>query len=103
MKPENLNPKAREAFAKTLIEVGVSIFKAIILLVTIAPISVIFKSAFDGKSSNISLLEMAASISGGTQVFLLAILSAAFILGHFFRREGLRHLHELENQSNHNT
>ncbi|MBE7374748.1 MULTISPECIES: hypothetical protein [Pseudomonadaceae] len=102
MKPENLNPKAREAFAKTLIEVGVSIFKAIILLVTIAPISVIFKSAFDGESSNISFLEIAASISGGTQIILLVMLSAAFILGHLFRREGLRHLHELENQSEHN-
>lgn len=101
MKPEKLNPKAREAFAKTLIEVGVSIFKAIILLVTVAPISLILKGAFDGEASNISFLEIAASISDGAKITLLVMLSIAFILGHFFRREGLRHLHELENQSEH--
>ena len=67
MKPEELNPKAREAFAKILIDVRVSIFKTIILLVTVAPISIIFKSVFDGKALNISLLKMASSISSGTQ------------------------------------
>jgi hypothetical protein len=32
MNPNNYNPKAREAFAKSLIDIGVAIFKGIVLL-----------------------------------------------------------------------
>lgn len=96
MRPEDLNPKAREAFAKTLIEVGVSIFKGIILLFTVVPVTAILKSAFDGVAVDVSLLKMIGSMSVGMYVILLSFLIAAFLVGHLFRREGLRHLHEID-------
>lgn len=97
MKPEKLNPKAREAFAKTLIDVGVSVFKGIILLLTVIPIAAIFKSAFDGVSIEISLIKIIGSMTISTYITLLALLIIAFFIGHLFRKEGLRHLHEIEN------
>ena len=97
MKPEKLNPKAREAFAKTLIDVGVSVFKGIILLLTVIPIAAIFKSAFDGVSIEISLIKIIGSMTISTYITLLALLIIAFFIGNLFRKEGLRHLHEIEN------
>lgn len=97
MKPEKLNPKAREAFAKTLIDVGVSVFKGIILLLTVIPIAAIFKSAFDGVSIEVSLIKIIGSMTISTYITLLALLITAFFIGHLFRKEGLRHLHEIEN------
>ncbi|MDP3816146.1 hypothetical protein [Pseudomonas sp.] len=96
MKPENLNPKAREAFAKTLIDVGVSVFKGIILLLTVIPIAAIFKSAFDGVSIEVSLIKIIGSMTIGTYITLLTLLIIAFFIGHLFRKEGLRHLHEIK-------
>ena len=55
MKPEEYNGKAREAFAKSLIDIGVAIFKGIILLVTVVPITVLAKSAFDSKGNPVSM------------------------------------------------
>ncbi len=96
MKAENLNPKAREAFAKTLIDVGVSVFKGIILLLTVIPIAAIFKSAFDGVSIEVSLIKIVGSMTVATYITLLTLLIIAFFIGHLFRKEGLRHLHEIE-------
>jgi hypothetical protein len=97
MKSDDLNPKAREAFARTLIDVGVSVFKGIILLLTVIPIAAIFKSAFDGVSIEVSLIRIMGSMTSGTYITLLVLLIAAFFIGHLFRKEGLRHLHEIEN------
>lgn len=96
MKSENLNPRAREAFARTLIDVGVSVFKGMILLLTVIPIAAIFKSAFDGVSVEVSLIKIIGTMTIGTYVVFMALLVTAFFVGHLFRKEGLRHLHELE-------
>lgn len=48
MKPNEYNPKAREAFGKSLIDIGVAIFKGIMLLFTLAPLSFLLKGALDG-------------------------------------------------------
>lgn|GEM_PF-2988500 len=97
MKPDNYNPKAREAFARSLIELGVSVFKAVILLVTALPLTLVVKGVFDGGLQQISVFDLIGSLSMTTKVIILSLLIASFVLGHLFRKEGLRHLHELEN------
>lgn len=95
MEPEQYNPKAREAFGRSLIEIGVAISKGLILLFTVVPMAAIIKSIFDG-SKSISLVSVTSSLSVDTQAVILFFIIVSFIAGHFFRKEGLRHLHELE-------
>ncbi len=97
MNPNNYNPNAREAFARSLIDIGVAIFKGIVLLLTIAPLAAIFRSAFDTEKK-VSFLNMVGNLTPGTQWLFICLLGGAFILGHFFRKEGLRHLHEMEDK-----
>lgn len=47
MKPEEYNPKAREAFGKSLIDVGVGIFKGVVLLFTVAPMTLLIKNGLN--------------------------------------------------------
>jgi hypothetical protein len=97
MKPEEYNPKAREAFGKSLIDVGVGIIKGTVLLFTVAPLAITMKGAMDGTNKNISWLELFGSMNSLTYFLFLGLLAAALLLGHYFRKEGLRHIHEIEN------
>ena len=97
MKLEEYNPKAREAFAKSLIDIGVAIFKSIMLLVTVVPASVVVKAILDGKKLNVSLLSISQALSSGTVLVFSSFALVGILVGYYFRKEGLRHLHELEN------
>jgi hypothetical protein len=97
LKPEEYNPKAREAFGKSLIDIGVSIFKGIMLLFTIVPLTFMLKVAVDGSSKSISFIDLFSFMSTSTYLIFLAVLFCAFFLGYYFRKEGLRHIHEIEN------
>jgi hypothetical protein len=99
MKPDNYNPKAREVFGKSLIDIGVAIFKSIILLITVAPLAAIMQSGFKGEKESISIFEIWLSLSSGTQWTFVIFLILSFIAGALFRQEGLRHIHELENEA----
>ncbi|MFB2684796.1 hypothetical protein ACRN9O_22005 [Shewanella oncorhynchi] len=96
MKPSDYNPKAKEAFGRTLIDIGVAIFKGLMLLFTVAPASIIIKDIFEGGTSRISLYEALAAMSNSTYYMFLGIILIGFLIGHFFRKEGLRYLHEVE-------
>lgn len=96
MKPDKYNPKAREAFGKSLIDIGVAIFKGIILLVTVVPLTLFAKSAFESNGSSISVFKILGSISNETLGSLMGLILVAYFAGHYFRKEGLRHIHELE-------
>lgn len=102
MKPEEYNPKAREAFGQSLIDIGVSIFKAIMLLVTAIPLAALAKGVFLPHEQKVSVWEALVSISPGTQALVFALLIGSFLLGYYFRKEGLRHIHELENPNQEN-
>ncbi len=95
MNPKNYNPKAREAFAKSLIDIGVGIFKSIMTLVIIVPITFILKGALEGKKDFYAL----SNVSDPLFNSFIALMVIGFCLGYYFRREGLRHLHELENNA----
>lgn len=95
VKPEDYNPVAREAFGRSLIDIGVSIFKGVVLLLTVVPLAAIFKSAFD-RGEEVSFLAIVNNLSPGTQWLFIGLLGVAFVSGYVFRKEGLRHLHELE-------
>ncbi|ATC88752.1 hypothetical protein PARC_b0569 [Pseudoalteromonas arctica A 37-1-2] len=58
MKPEDYNPKAKEAFGKSLIDIGVAIFKGIILLFTVVPLAAILQIAINGNKKSVSLFDM---------------------------------------------
>lgn len=102
MKPEEYNPKAREAFGQLLIDIGVSIFKAIMLFMTVVPLAALAKGVFLPHEQNVSVWEALVSISPGTQALIFALLIGSFWLGYYFWKEGLRHIHELENQNQEN-
>lgn len=96
MKPDELNPKAREAFGKSLIDIGVAIFKSLMLLCTVFPLAAFLKAIFSSPDASVSLLEILSRISLITYLLIIAFFCMAFLLGHYFRKEGIRHLHELE-------
>ncbi len=97
MKIEDYGPKAREAFGKTLIDISVSIYKGVILLFTVLPLAAIAKSVFvDGSVHAISLYEVIDGQPTSTKVSLFILLATAFIAAHYYRKEGLRHIHEAE-------
>ena len=96
MKPEEYNPKAREAFGKTLIDVGVSITKGIVLLFTVVPTALIIKIIIEPEGVyEFKVLEV---LNNGISIYLMIFIALSFLVGHFCRTEGLRHIHELENE-----
>ena len=96
MKLKRYNPKAREALGKTYIDIGVSIFKGVILLFTVLPITVILKTLFDDKNQPVSLLKLISSMTFGTYILLLIFVTFSMFIGAYFRDEGLKHIHEAE-------
>jgi len=98
MKPEEYSPKAREAFGKSLIDIGVSIFKGIVLLITVVPVSLILKGALEPEGVEISIVTLVESMSSGTYLLFIGFLGFSFIAGGWFRAEGLWHIHKSEVQ-----
>lgn len=100
MRPENYNPKARQKFGETLVDIGVSIYKGIMLLFTVALLTFILSNASDKGKVETSITDLLAFMSSSSYLLFLSILVIAFFAGHYFRKEGLRHIHESEgNQS----
>jgi len=99
MKAKDMNPKAREAFGKTLIDIGVSIYKSIMLLILVFPITIVLKSALEGTDSTVSIYQIINSFSVDTQYTLIFFISIAVIAAELARNEGLRHIHEVENKT----
>lgn len=98
IKPEDLNPKAKEAFAKSLIDNGVAIFKAILLTILILPITLIIKTE-TSQSSSISVIEVLGSMSSATFILLLSLISVGFVSATYLRSAGVKLLHEMEQQT----
>jgi len=96
MKVSQLNPKAREAFGKSLIDIGVGVFKGIMLLITIAPMTFLLKGGLDGADTAASFSELWRFMRSPMYFAFLALLAFAFFIGDWFRREGLRYIHETE-------
>ncbi len=97
MKPENYNPKARQKFGETLVEIGVAIFKGIMLLFTIAPLTFMLSNVSPKGQIETSVSDLFKFMTSTTYLLFLVLLSFAFFAGHYFRNEGLRHIHESEN------
>ena len=99
MKVEEYNSEARKAFGKTLIDIGTAIHKAIILLMTVVPITIIFKSLVDENYLKKPILDLVCSIMCDhffLYLFLLLWSSIAMKIGENFRNAGLKHIHEAE-------
>ncbi len=96
MKLKELSPKAREAYGHSMIDAGMAIFKALILLVTVVPISVIFKSLTDNKDTQVTLVTAIERMSPGEYFMLMSFFFLSLTLGCIFRRRGLLHIHEAE-------
>jgi uncharacterized Tic20 family protein len=99
MKISEYNQKAREAFGKSLVDIGVAIYKGLIILFTVIPITVILKASVESETQNVSIFTPFERMSSATYLTLIAFLITAFVAGYLFRSEGLKHIHESE-QSN---
>ena len=99
MKIEDYSPKAREDFGKSLVDIGVSIYKGLILLFTVIPISVLLCSGLSANGEDISIFTPFESMSNATYLTLMAFLVVAFLLGHVFRSAGLKHIHASEHEN----
>ena len=95
---EELNPKAREAFAKSSIDVGVAIFKSVLLVVFILPITLIVKAVFDSGGEKVSILDIVTSIDVFTWFFLGLFILVGMLVGYFYRDGGVKILDEMENE-----
>ncbi len=96
MKPESMNPKAREALGKSLIDIGVAIFKSLMLLVTVVPLAALLKVVYSSPPTPIDWSSYIAPLSGITGFATLVFLLLAFLLAGYLRNEGIRHIHEME-------
>jgi len=95
---EDLNPKAREAFAKSCIDVGVAIFKSVLLVVFILPMTLVAKAVFDSNQEGISIVHTILSIDSLTWLILLAFIVLGMLAGFFYRDNGLKILDDMENE-----
>jgi len=95
VRPEKYTPKAREAFGKSMLDIGDSILKGIILLFTLAPLTYLAQAAGEGKAGA-SMKELLAFMSTGGYFVFLGLLIVSFFVGHIFRLQGLKHIHEAE-------
>ncbi|MBV36363.1 MAG: hypothetical protein CMP47_13070 [Rickettsiales bacterium] len=93
MRVTDYNSKAREAFGKSLVDIGVSIFKSLILLITVVPITAIFKVTFNDEGKSFSIINLIQDLPPGVYVTLILFIVLAFVFGHFFRTQGLKHIH----------
>jgi len=98
-KQSDLNPKAREAFAKSSIDIGVGIFKALMLVIFILPVTLIAKAVFDGSSEVISVSEIFDSISSGVWFLFWFLVIVAILASAYYRDNGIKILHEMEEQT----
>jgi len=96
MKLEDYNDKAKEAFAKSLIDIGVAIFKSMILTIMVLPVTLIVKTTIDGGNSEISVIQILSSMSGITYATFLSFIIFAFFSGYYFRKEGLKILNTID-------
>jgi hypothetical protein len=98
MKIEDLNPKARETFARSLVDIGVSIFRGLMIIITVTPVAAILKVVFDGEgeAEKFSILRFFASFTWDTYLAFILLLVIGFFVGDIFRKEGIRLLHEME-------
>ena len=94
MRLEQYSPKAREAFGKSMLDIGDSILKGIILLFTLAPLTFLAQAAGEGKAGA-SMKELLAFMSTGGYFAFLGLLMVSFLVGYVFRIQGLRHIHEI--------
>ena len=98
MKPKELNSKAKEAFAKSGIDVGVGVFKAVMLVLLILPMTLIIKIAFEGGADSISVSSVLDSLSIGLWIMLGVFYFLAMLAAFYFRDTGVKILHEMENE-----
>jgi hypothetical protein len=94
-----LNPKAREAFGKSLIDSGLAIFKGLMLLLTVVPLLALLKSVFSTPTSTISLSSFVVSLSWPAGALVLIFFAASFLFAAWLQQEGLRHIHVSEVKS----
>jgi len=103
VKWEEYNPKAKEALGKIFIDIGVAIFKGIILLFTVVPVTVILKSVLDKEDKPFSLLSAVASMTFGTYILLVFFVVFSMMAGAHMRDKGLKYIHEAEEELKNNS
>ena len=99
LSPDNYNPKAREAFGRSLIEIGNAINKGMVLLFTVLPVTIVLRGVVFPDGEQFDIIEMLGNFTFTSYIALLVFIVIAFGLGHHFRKEGLRHIHEAEDKT----
>lgn len=94
MKLSELNPKAKEAFGKSLIDVSTAIFKSMILLFTVVPLIFIVQNVIENKESQISIAEAFQKMSDSTFWLIIVFYTISFFAAYFLKNEGLKQIHE---------
>ncbi len=97
MKTHEYNPKAREAFGKSLIDVSTAIFKAMILLFTVVPLAFVVKNIIENNEKQFSIISSLQSLNNDTFIVILVFYVISFFAAHLLRNEGLKQIHESEN------
>ena len=93
---KKLNPKAREALAKSSIDVGVAIFKSVMLVICVLPITLIVKDVIEGDKSAFKLNDILTFIASPKYFILAGLLLLSMLLGLYLRGAGLKILHDME-------
>lgn len=66
------------------------------MLLTVIPLTYIVKTTIDKSEETMSFLQFMGAMTRGTYYTLLFFLIGSFLIAHYFRKEGLRHIHESE-------
>lgn len=99
MKVSEYNPTARAAFGQSLVDIGVSVFRAIVMLLSVAPLTLALTWIFQHPGEDIGIVESWVSVSGEVYCVVLVFLFASFLIGHCFRAWGLEHIHKASEAS----
>jgi len=98
MKVKGYNPKTKEAYGKTFVDIGVSILKSTFLIVIVGPMTLFLKSLLDEKKS---LWELLSTVATADNFWIWAVLCAFSLgTGTWLRNRGLQIMNEVEEKIN---
>jgi len=93
LRPENYNDKAREAFAKSLLDLSSALIKGVSYIILLLPMTLILKNILENENE-LSLNSLLMNLPWG----FVILFGLTFTLSLMIRQIGLRHLHEMEEE-----
>ena len=94
MSEKEYSKEAKQALGKSRIDIGVSIYKSVLLSLTTVPIMIILNSILTQKSGMLTILKIIKSLPFQDLIFIGCFYIIAIIAAEGLRSSGLKQINE---------